>query len=286
MKVLIAGCGWLGRALGRALVQDGHDVVGVRRDPAACHGLLALGIRPLVLDLTAPGALGRLPPDAGAVIACQAAGGRDAETYRRTYLQATAPLLELARRNRQLRLVWIGSTGVFGQTDGSEVDERTPPLPVGPTSAVLVEAERRVLDAAVEDGLSACVLRLSGLYGPERYGVLDRVRDGRLGLGPGDDGWMNWCHRDDAVRAIRALIDGGQRGRVYHASDAEPTRRRDVVRWIGERLGLDPPLVQRGAASDSERANRRVSARVTRQELGLTLAYPSFRDGLEPGIPG
>jgi len=283
MRVLITGCGWLGRALGRALVRDGHEVVGVRRSPEGCRELEALGIRPLRLDLCAPDAAAALPADADAVVACQAADGRDAEAYRRAYLQATAPALALARRGRLRRLVWIGSTGVFGQDDGSEVDERTPPLPLRPTSEVLVEAERRVLAAATDEGLPTCVLRLSGLYGPERYGVIQRVRDGRLALGAGDEAWMNWCHRDDAVRAIRAAIDHARPGGIYHASDAEPARRRDVVRWISTRLGIDPPR-HPGDAPTAAAPNRRISASATRAELNLTLAFRNYREGLTPAF--
>lgn len=283
MKVLIAGCGWLGSALGAALVAEGHGAVGIRRSPEGLEALARLGIEPLGVDLTTADAVRSLPTDCDAVVACQSAAGPTALDYRAAYLDATAHLLALAARRAGTRLVYVGSTGVFGQTDGGWVDERTPTQPEHETAEVLVEAERRVL-AASGEGTRACVLRLSGLYGPGRYGVVERVRRGQLGLGPGEERWTNWCHLVDAVAAARAAIERGRAGSIYHASDGRPLRRADVVLWIAGRLGLDPPVAVGPAAGPSGRraANRRVSASASREELGLGLAYPSLFDGLGP----
>jgi nucleoside-diphosphate-sugar epimerase len=121
-------------------------------------------------------------------------------------------------------------------------------------------------------------LRLSGLYGPGRTGIVDRVRSGALALGPGDDAWMNFCHRDDAVAFVLAALDGAAPGAIHHGSDAEPARRRDVVAWIAGRLGLEP----RHAEAAPPGPNRRILSAATRETLGVTLACPSFRDGLGP----
>ena len=278
MRVLIAGCGWLGSALGQALVARGDRVVGVRRRAEAAGRLAKLGIEPLVLDLAEPHAVARLPVDVEAIVACQAAGAANLAAYARAYVDATRVLLEHARRRAVGRLVYTGSTGVFDQRRGEEVDETTTPRATRPTARVLLRAERQVLEAG-RAGVPACIVRLSGLYGPGRYGIVDRVRSGRLALGPGDDAWMNLCHRTDAVRTLLALLDAGRPGAVYHASDAHPSRRRDVVRWIAGRLGIPPPRQASGAAGEP-RPNRRIRAERTRAELALELAYPSFREGL------
>lgn len=278
MHVLVAGCGWLGEALARALVARGDRVTGVRRDPARAAALASAGIAPLALDLAAPGAAGRLPR-ADAYVACQSAGGDSEEAYRAAYLDATAPLLEAAAA-AGAPLVYTGSTGVFGQRDGSDVDEGTPPAPASATGAVLALAERQVLTAAAR-GARAAVVRLSGLYGPGRAGILGRVRSGQLALGPGDDAWMNFCHRDDAVAFVLAALARAAPGAVLHGSDAAPARRREVVEWIAGRLGIAPPRTDRAAAGPS----RRILSERTRAELGVTLRYPSFREGLVPLIP-
>jgi nucleoside-diphosphate-sugar epimerase len=278
MHVLVAGCGWLGEALARALVARGDRVTGIRRDPTRAAALADAGIEPLALDLAAPGAAARLPR-ADAYVACQSASGDSEAAYRAAYVDATAPLLAAAVE-AGAPLVYTGSTGVFGQHDGTDVDEATPPAPSSPTAGVLVEAERRVV-AAAESGARASVVRLSGLYGPGRTGIAGRVRAGLLALGPGDDAWMNFCHRDDAVAFVLAALDRAAPGAVLHGSDAGPARRREVVAWIAARLGIDPPRTERAAPGP----NRRVLSERTRGALGVVLRHPSFREGLAPLIP-
>jgi nucleoside-diphosphate-sugar epimerase len=280
MHVLVAGCGWLGVAVARALLARGDRVTGIRRDPARAAALADLGVTPLALDLAAPGAAAALPRDVDAVVACQSASGDGAEAYRRAYVRANGALLGLAAAGGVRSFVYTGSTGLFGQRDGSDVDEDTPPAPASLTAEVLVEAEALVAAAAV-GGIPARVVRLSGLYGPGRLGTLDRVRRGALALGPGDDAWMNFCHQDDAVTAVLAALDRGRAGAVYHASDAAPPRRREVVEWIAARLGVAPARAEGGAPGP----NRRVLAERTRRELGIALAYPSFRDGFAEHLP-
>jgi len=280
MKILIGGCGWLGLALGASLVRRGHEVVGIRRSPAAAEKMDALGIRPLILDLLRPGAADDLPGKMEAVVASQAAGGGGAENYRRTYVDATRILLDHAESRGASRFVYTGSTGVFGQTDGSDVDETSPTLPARPTAERLVEAEGQVL------GRRGTVVRLSGLYGPGRLGVVERVRQGRLALGPGDQRYMNHCHLRDAVATVEAALLRGRPGAVYHASDAESLRVRELVPWVAERLGIAAPSRTAPGASEPP-AHRRILAAATRRELDLRPIYPSVLDGLaaEKGWP-
>jgi nucleoside-diphosphate-sugar epimerase len=279
VKIVIAGCGWLGRALGATLLGGGHQVVGVRRDPVAADRLWESGIEPMCADLASAAGVARLPPDAEAVVCCQSSSARSVAAYRAAYVEVTGNLIQFARLRGVRRLVYSGSTGVFGQSDGSWVDELTPVLPTSPTAEVLVEAEQQLLQAA-QDGVPGSVVRLSGLYGPGRFGVVQRVREGRLALGAGDETWMNWCHLQDAVSTVEAVLLRGRPAAVYHASDAHPARRGDVVRWIAERAAIEPPREEVKATPIPSRSNRRVSAERTRSEFELALAFPSFREGL------
>jgi nucleoside-diphosphate-sugar epimerase len=256
-------------------------VTAVRRDAAALAGLAAAGAETLPLDLAGPAAAGRLPGGVDAVVAAQSAGGDSPDPYRRAYVDANRTLLEAAGGWALGSFVYTGSTGVFGQRDGSEVDERTPPAPASPSAEVLVDAERLVLGAAA-GGVPAMVLRLSGLYGPGRAWPVDRVRAGLLGLGPGDGAWMNLCHLDDAVASILAAIDRGRSGSIYHASDARPPRRRELVEWVAARLGIPPPA----GAAPYRGADRRIRAERSRASLGVGLLFPSFREGVEALLEG
>jgi nucleoside-diphosphate-sugar epimerase len=276
MHVLVAGCGWLGTEIARRLVERGERVTAIRRDPGRAESLSGLGVTPLALDLAAPGAAESLP-EADAIVACQSASGDTEAAYRSAYVDANRALLAAALRTGVRAFVYTGSTGVFGQRDGSDVGETTPPAPSCATGRVLVEAERLVTESARPD-LRASVVRLSGLYGPGRTGILARVRSGALALGPGDDAWMNFCHRDDAVSFVLAALERAAPGAIHHGSDAEPARRRDVIAWIAERFGVEPGRSEAAPPGP----NRRILSVATRATLGVTLAFPSFREGLAP----
>lgn len=273
--VLVAGAGWLGSAIARSLLASGHRVIALRRDAARLAELRAAGASPLALDLAQPGAADRIPAGVDAIVACQSSSSDTVEGYRAAYVLANRALLEAAERLRVGAFVYTGSTGVFGQRDGGDVTEETPPAPSGPTGEVLVEAEEAVLGAA-RRGIPSRIVRLSGLYGPGRMGIVERVRAGRLALGPGDDAWMNFCHLEDAVAFVLAALARGENGRVYHGSDAAPARRREVVEWIAARLGIPAPT----AAAPAQGPNRRIRSDRTRAALGVELRYPSFREGL------
>jgi len=279
MRVLVAGCGWLGTAVARALVARGDRVTAIRRDPGRAAALAELGVTPLAVDLASPGAADRLPVVDG-VVACQSSSEDSPEAYRSAYLTANAALLEAARRSGARSFVYTGSTGVFGQRDGGDVDEASPPQPASPSARVLVEAEQLVVGAGNGLGYPGQVLRLSGLYGPGRTGTVDRVRKGALALGPGDDAFMNFCHLDDAVAFVLAALDRGQAGATWHGSDAAPPRRREVVEWVAARLGIPPPHLPEGAAAPPG-PNRRILSARTREALRVTLRHPSFREGFE-----
>jgi nucleoside-diphosphate-sugar epimerase len=279
MHVLVAGCGWLGRAAAQALLARGDQVTGVRRDPGRAEALRALGITPLTLDLADPEAARALPDDVEAVLALQSSSADDPQAYARVYLDTGANLLREAARRGWKALVWTGSTGVLGQRDGAWADENAPAAPATPGAEVLARTERLYLDAA-KAGAPARVLRLSGLYGPGRTWMLERVRSGALALGPGDGAWLNSCHLDDAVAALLAVLDRGRDGALYHATDAEPLRRADVVRLAAGLLGIPAPAAPERAPAGGP--DRRVSGEWTRKQLGLRLRWPSLREGLPP----
>jgi nucleoside-diphosphate-sugar epimerase len=272
MRVLIAGCGWLGRTIAARLRERGDGVVAIVRTEASAARLRAEGIDAEAQDLAAGDAV--VPPH-DAIVTAHAAAGHGEAAYRRAYVEATATLLRSAG-DRGTPLVYVSSTGVFGRRDGTWVDETSRPDPDGPTQRVLLEAEENVTNAA------GIVVRCSGLYGPGRWGVVDRVRSGTLALGPGDEAWMNFCHRDDAATFVLGALERGRRGNIYHASDAAPATRREVVTWIADRLGIEAPRRSEGRA----RADRRVASDLTRRELGVTLRFPSFREGLSGALGG
>jgi nucleoside-diphosphate-sugar epimerase len=282
--VLIAGCGYVGLTLGAQLTARGHRVSGLRRPGSDSGPLLAAGLTALGADLTRPADVEALEGAWDRVVYCAAPLEPGPAAYRAVYLDAARLLATRLRRERGVRVVVTGSTGVYGQTDGEPVTEESPADPRTDTGRVLREAEE-----LWRSETDAVVLRVAGIYGPGRHrlGALSR---GEVRL-RGDGGrWMNLIHRDDLVEALVALVPRDAAGGVYNvADDASPTER-EYYEWICGRLGVAPPGAGPGADPEpagprSRRAtNKRVVARKLREETGWRPRYPTFREGYGPLI--
>lgn len=283
MRVLIVGCGYIGRALGESLVAAGHEVHGVRRDPEAVSHLTAAGIRPVLADITDPGQLDRLPAGCDQVILCAAPGGGDVAAYQRTYLEGTRRLLDWLEPRPPERLIYTGSTGVYGQTDGETVDETSPTAPLSSTARILVETEALLLGATRQGRVPAVILRLAGIYGPGRGYWLRQFLDGTARLEGDGSRVLNMIHQEDVVQAVRAALDRGQPGQVYNGVDDEPVTQRTLLEWLAHRLDRPlPPSVPGGNSSLKQRTgSKRVLNRRLRDELKVALRHPTFREGFE-----
>jgi nucleoside-diphosphate-sugar epimerase len=272
-RVLIAGCGYVGAALARRLAAAGHEVVGLRRRPVAIPG-----VRVVALDLLRGEDLGAIPDGMDRVVYAVSAGGGDEVAYRAAYVTGLANLTsELARRGeRPARLVFTSSTGVYGQSDGEWVDEASPTAPTHFSGRILLEGESLVLAS----GAPAVVLRLGGIYGPERTRVIDSVRSGEALCRDGEPVWTNRIHRDDAAGAIAHLLFADAPPSFVVGVDHEPADQCEVFRWLADQLGVPPPRRGSGPTRDLryERSNKR--CRNTRLlGTGFRFAYPTFREG-------
>lgn len=280
MRILILGSGYVGRTAGARLAAAGHAVFGVRRRPDD-GTLAAAGLRPLAADVTRPGTLAALPPGWDAVVNCVSSAGGDPAAYRALYLEGTRNLLAWLRPAPPRRYVHVGSTSVYGQTDGAWVDEDSPTEPAAETARVLVATEALLRDAAAA-GFPAVLLRVAGIYGPGRGRLFQQLLRGEARLDGDGSRWLNQVHRDDVAGAIEAALECGRPGRVYNVADNEPVTQRDFLAWLAAQLGLPMPGP---AAPDEARprrrgaTNKRVSNRRLRAELGWQPRFPTFREG-------
>lgn len=267
MRVLIAGCGYVGSALAERLAAEGARVFGLARRPAG----LPRGVEPLAADLTDPSSLEALPEGFEIVFYAASAGARDPQAYERAYVHGVSNLLaRLARRSPPRRFVFVSSTAVYAQQQGEWVDEDSPTTPAGFRGRVLLEGERRSLAAP----FPGTVVRFGGIYGPGRASLVERVRAGRARFRPGH--YTNRIHRDDCAGVLRhvALLEAP--APLYLGVDDEPALERDVLVWLAERLGA--PMPTASEAGSAETGSKRCSNRRLRGE-GYRLRYPSFREG-------
>lgn len=180
-------------------------------------------------------------------------------------------------------LRWLGylsTTGVYGTRDGSWVDENSE---CRPTSA---RAKRRV---AAEQGwvtLGAHVFRLAGIYGPGRS-AFDALRAGSAKRIDAGGQVFSRIHVDDIAAVLLASIARPRPGAIYNVCDDEPAAQEAVVAYASKLLGVEPPpLLPLAEAELSPMGrsfwadNKRVSNALIKEELGVALAYPSYREGL------
>jgi len=281
MRVLIVGCGYVGVPLGAELVRLGHEVFGLRRNPAAAAELPAAGIQPLVGDVTRPATLAKLPHDFDWVVNCVAAGG-DAENYRQIYLEGTRHLIDWLAPDPPEKFVYTSSTSVYGQNDGAQVKESSPTEPLAETSKILVETERVLLAAVAERKFPAVILRVAGIYGPDRgHWFKQFLKDAAHIEGDGSR-CLNMIHRDDLVGCIVAALKNGRAGEIYNAVDDEPVSQLHFFQWLAQAVDKPlPPSVPENPDDTRRRGvtNKRVSNRKLKMELGHRFKYPTFRQG-------
>ncbi|HJT05747.1 MAG TPA: SDR family oxidoreductase [Stellaceae bacterium] len=276
------GLGYAAGFLARALAAEGWRIAGTSREAAACKRLAMQGFdmhlfapdRPLAAPAvaalgTATHLLSSAPPDA--------AGDPVLATHR----AAIAAL-------RQLRWVgYLSTTGVYGDRDGAWVDEGSALTPSGERGRRRVAAEAEWLDLRRRHGLPVHVFRLAGIYGPGRS-ALDTVRQGRAQRVDKPGQVFSRIHVADIVATLRASMARPDPGAAYNVCDDDPAPPEAVVAHACALLGVaPPPLVPFDAAELSPMArsfyddNKRVSNRRIKQELGVRLRYPSYKDGLK-----
>lgn len=276
MKILIAGYGYVGSALARFLMRDGHEVWGIRRNwPLDIHR----PTRALAVDLLKPETLRELPK-VDIVVCCQAPN-KESDTYERTYLEATQNLIDALENKQPGKFIFISSTSVYGTSHGEWIDEDTSPDAEGYLSEsaglhaqILLAAEAAVL----ESGFSSAVLRLGGVYGPGRN-RLKPLREGKF-QGAFDEVYTNRIHRDDICAAILLLAEKGKSGEVYLGVDDHPCTQKEFYEWLYEKMNLKKPEFSAKTSVLTHASNKRCSNKKLKS-LGMTFRYPSYREGYE-----
>jgi nucleoside-diphosphate-sugar epimerase len=290
MRVLIIGTGYIGLPLGAELARRGHDVSGLRRNQSAADALRAANLKPLLADITQPGELAKLPCDFDWVVNCVASGGGGAEEYRRVYLEGMrnvidwlVPAEKSGRRDAGgPRVVYTSSTSVYGQNDGSLVDETSPAEPAAETARVLLETERELLAASQQRNFTAMILRVAGIYGPGRGHWLQQFLKGEARLDGKGERILNMIHRDDVIGSIIAALERGEGGEIYNAVDDEPVSQLNFFSWLAETLGKPMPdsnFENIDATRKRGITNKKISNSKLKCQLGYQFKYPTFREG-------
>ena len=268
--VLIAGCGYVGRAAAKLFADSGWDVTGwVRTNQVAVtegeRDISLKGVDITDLDAVRSNAFG-----ANVVVHCASSGS---DSYRRVYRDGVA---NLSACFPAARIIFTSSTSVYSQRDRSLVTEESAAAPDSENASVLGEAEEIVLE---HDGV---VLRVAGIYGPGRSFLL---RGTMNGTAVATDRFVNQVHRDDVASAI-FFIGECQRinpPRIFNVVDDTPAPRAEILAWLSQRLNLPQPASPGSTEQEKGRSNKRVSNAKLRA-LGWRPAYPSSREGFDQSV--
>ena len=272
-SLLIAGCGDVGTRLGLRMAAQGWRVLGMRRNVAA----LPAAIEPLAGDLHADACPPAWPQgQLDYLVYCAAATEHDEAGYRAAYVEGLRRVLSwLAQHGqRPRRILFASSSGVYGQQEGEWIDEDSAAEAQSFSAVIMREAER----VALNSGLPATTVRLTGLYGPGREWLLSQVRGGyRVSETPPLYG--NRIHVDDAAGLLASLLQADARGLVladcYIGVDDEPAPLHEVVAWLRGQLGVSHWAEQ----STVRRSGSKRCSNARARTLGWAPEYPSYREG-------
>lgn len=281
-RLFCFGLGYTALALARSAAADGWSVAGTCRGEDKRRALADAGFDAYLFDRDAPLAdptaalagtthiVSSVPPD----------GAGD-------------PVLDhhgadLAALSNIAWAGYLSTTGVYGDRGGDWVDESAPLTPTGPRGRRRLAAEEGWLSLWRDGGLPVHLFRLAGIYGPGRS-ALDTVRAGRARRIDKPGQVFNRIHVDDIVTVLRASMAAAAPGTAYNCADDDPAPSNVVIAHACALLGVEtPPLISFNEAKGTMSAmaasfyddNKRVANGRLKDALGVTLAYPSYRDGL------
>lgn len=274
MTWLVAGFGDLGQTIVRELQnrpETARDrVIAVKRSPPIEP--LPSCVTWLRADLSDPRDLQHVPEDVTHAVFCAAPDQRSQAAYEATYRQGAQNLaLALRQRAPQARLLFVSSTAVYGSNLSGLVDEDSPTEPTEFNGRILLETENwlRNHDPRV------IILRLSGIYGPNRQMLLQQLRLGKVTVPESPDYWANRIHVDDAARAVIHLLCDPIRTGVYVGTDSTPLPLKTLYSTLAHQLGAPTPAI--GLASPMM-GKKQLSNQKLRQ-TGFDFTWPDCRDG-------
>jgi len=267
-RVLLTGCGDLGRRVAQGLLARGDQVWALRRHPPE-HD--ASGIQWLRGDLSQPDSLPALPAGINRLVHTPAPDGRNEAAYRAVFSDGLRHVLDALEHSSLRRVVLISSSAVYGNHAGEWVNEDTPAQPASFNGRVLLETEQWLATQT----LSSASLRLAGIYGPGRLQWLERLRAGQVSAPLEPPHWANRIHIDDAAAAVLHLLHLPAVLPVYLGCDDTPLPLHELYAHLAALINAAPPPV--GPAPAGVGSKKLSNARL--RASGLQLQWPDARSG-------
>lgn len=289
-RLVIFGCGYVGRSLAGALSAAGHEVWIHSRNADSLSRVNGVPVdHKIVAHLQSPDWHDRLPGHWDAAINLVSSAGGGLDGYRLSYLEGNRSIRDWALNCRVDRFIYTSATSVYPQTDGQWVGEEEVPEieQLSPSGQILRQAELELMGDEIIP--TRVIARLGGIYGPGRHLYLDRLREGEARLPGNGASWLNLIYLSDIVDVLQimAFASMAAGSHVFNVVDNAPARKQEIVDWLASESGLkgarfDPDLagaraIRRQVAGDPP--NRRVRNEKVRQVLGWEPRFPDYRAG-------
>lgn len=281
--IFIIGCGDIGSLIAGAWQARGNSVSALARSAATAERLQALGIATVSGDLDQPESLATLPVGGSLLYYLAPPPPRGIEDSRMRHFLASLESTSAPRG-----IVYISTSGVYGDRNGAWVNEETPPHPQADRARRRLDAENTLSTWCRQHGVPLTILRVAGIYGPERL-PLERLRAGTPVLRPEECGYTNRIHVADLVAICLAAGERGEGIHLFNVSDGHPGTMTDYFFAVADALGLPRPAVITMAEAEQQltpamlsylRESRRIDNKKLLRELPVTLRYPDLASGL------
>lgn len=276
---MVLGAGYIGLPLAKRLKELGDNVIAWVAQQSSAESLRDEGLGVICADAAEEIAWQNNHTNSAQwdlIFFCLATRGGDVTAYRKIHRQALSNLLKHAMSDKT-KLIYCSSTSVYGNVDGSEVDEDSCAEPLVETSKILLEAEADVI------ATNGTVARLAGIYGPGRGFLFKKFMKGEATLEQGGQRWMNQIHRDDAIAALLHLAHFEESsGQIYNITDKQPTQYITFYKWLSETFHKKMPPEANANDLGKPKRRGRTNKRVLNHKLeasGFTFRYPTFCEG-------
>lgn len=270
--ILLAGCGDLGMHVASLLRTDPEKMVsGIRRNPPS--GQNADPVQWIAADLSRPESLASVPEGITHLVYAAAPSERNEQAYRATYLEGLQNIVRRIQSPSLERVIFISSSAVYGDHGQDWVDENTPTQPAAFNGRILCEAEHWLNDYGLHNHLITVSLRLSGIYGPNRNYLLERLRQGLAASPKSSDHWVNRIHIDDAAAAVVHVLGLASPASVYLVTDSTPLPMRTLYEHLARLVG--GPVPPEGVPTRGVGSKRLSNARLLAS--GFIFKWPDSR---------
>jgi len=286
--VLIIGCGDIALRTTQ-LLQSKYRLFGLFRNVDNARPFRAFGLIPIIGDLDHPESLKQITGVGQIVIHLAPPPSQGTRDPRTTHLLSA--LSKCATNKQKIlphQLVYISTSGVYGDCQGAIIDETRPLKPLSDRAVRRANAEKQIRQWGIRNQVPVSILRVPGIYAENRL-PLKRIKNNLPAFVNEDDGYTNHIHADDLARIICATIHHGKPGRTYNTTDDTQMKMGDYFDLVADHFNLPhPPRIPRNQAANLispamlsfMNESRRISNTRMKKELHIMLQFPTVFDGV------